>query len=331
MAHQSGIPVTAQLDETFSNARAADSVRMVRIEIQDDTLVDTGSMNVSGDFESDFKNITSLLEGKKPCYIACRLDSTNMHGHEWMLCSYVPDGSPVKQRMLYASTRELLKRQLGSNFFSDDLHGSSPDDLSWDAYVSHKTRTVDAPLTEAEKTANVENLMEIDHGHTREYVHSVQFPVSKLAIDALSKLGGKFNLVQLQVDPDQETVELLGTSSATVDELPSIISADDPSFNFFRFDHECNGVDVSSTVFIYSCPDSCKVKLRMLYSTVKAPATQAAEEAGVKIEKKFEVSEPSEITRDLLYNDLHPVVNQKVQRFTKPMRAGRGRPRMTKK
>ena len=40
------------------------------------------------------------------------------------------------------------------------------------------------------------------------------------------------------------------------------------------------------SVFIYSCPNGAKIKAKMLYSTVKAAATGAAEDCGVKIEKK---------------------------------------------
>jgi len=48
-----------------------------------------------------------------------------MSGHEWMLIAYVPDGSTVKDRMLYASTRDSLKKQLGKSYFvNTDLYGT---------------------------------------------------------------------------------------------------------------------------------------------------------------------------------------------------------------
>ena len=55
-----------------------------------------------------------------------RLDTSNEHGNQWLLISFVPDGSPVKQRMLYASSHAEFKRQLGLTYFSDELHGSEP-------------------------------------------------------------------------------------------------------------------------------------------------------------------------------------------------------------
>jgi hypothetical protein len=74
----------------------------------------------------DFGAIQALLERNVPCYILYRLDTKNMHGFDWLLISYVPDGSPVKSRMLYASTLALLKRELGTSYFSDELHASAP-------------------------------------------------------------------------------------------------------------------------------------------------------------------------------------------------------------
>jgi hypothetical protein len=79
----------------------------------------------STEYVLDFALMPSFFQGKTPCYIVFRLDTKNDQGFQWMLCSYVPDGSPVRQRMLYGSTRELLKRHLGSNYFASDMHGSS--------------------------------------------------------------------------------------------------------------------------------------------------------------------------------------------------------------
>ena len=36
-----------------------------------------------------------MFEPKKPCFVLFRLDSSGSDGAEWVLVSYVPDGSPV--------------------------------------------------------------------------------------------------------------------------------------------------------------------------------------------------------------------------------------------
>ena len=172
---------------------------------------------------ADFGHLPNYFQGKTPCYIVFRLDTKNDQGFQWMLCSYVPDGSPVRQRMLYGSTRELLKRHLGSNYFASDLHGSSvvrrhslapvhhsnspsrplplrsaQEDFTYAAFLQLKSKTIDAPLTEAEIVHKSEASMEVDYGHTREYVHSVSFPISAAGVTALRALSsGSNNLVQL--------------------------------------------------------------------------------------------------------------------------------------
>jgi twinfilin-like protein len=56
---------------------------------------------------ADFSKVVPTFERHTAAFVLYRLDSTDASagGHEWVLLSYVPDGSPVKQRMLYASTR----------------------------------------------------------------------------------------------------------------------------------------------------------------------------------------------------------------------------------
>ena len=47
-----------------------------------------------------------------PCYILFRMDSATKDG--WLLANWVPEKTKVRQKMLYASSRETLKKELGS-------------------------------------------------------------------------------------------------------------------------------------------------------------------------------------------------------------------------
>lgn len=61
----------------------------------------------------------------------------------------------------------------------------------------------------------------------------------------------------------------------------------------------------------------------MLYPLMKrAVLTVAENEAGLKLEKKFELEEPSEIIEQDVLNDLHPQVSVR-QGFSRPKRPGR--------
>ena len=323
MATSSGIPVDKSLDEAFGAARSAGNVRFLKVQIVDDKMVQTGSAQVSGNAEQDFAGIQKHLEAKNPCYLIYRLDTTTIHGHEWLLISYVPDGSPVKARMLYASSQGNLKRELGLTYFADEFHGSSNDDITWALYQQHdrKKGVNDAPLTQSEIAKGMTAELSVDVGHTREYVHSVRFPMSNAAVNALNNFNTN-NIVQLTIDQTKETIELLSASRGSVDAVTSKLPKDEPVFTFFQFEHEHEGETVKPIIFVYYCPNDAKVKSKMLYSTVKAAAIDAATQLGVNVAKKIEITEPEDLVESELLNELHPesrTVNTKTA-FDRPSR-----------
>merc|ERR1719229_1415993 len=62
-------------------------------------------------------------------------DSSSGSSNMYILIHYAPDLSPVKERMIYASSRPSLKQFLGPSSFSEDYHCSSADDLSLKSIV----------------------------------------------------------------------------------------------------------------------------------------------------------------------------------------------------
>lgn len=79
-------------------------------------------------------------------------------------------------------------------------------------------------------------------------------------------------------------------------------------------------------LFFYTCPvnpGNKSIKNRMMYPLMKRAVLEIAErEAGLAIEKRFEVEEPSEITEETVLDDLHPKVAAR-QGFSRPKRPGR--------
>lgn len=70
-------------------------------------------------------------------------------------------------------------------------------------------------------------------------------------------------------------------------------------------------------------PGTKAIRNRMLYPLMKrAVLTIAETEAGLNIEKKFEVEEPSEITEDSVLGELHPKLEVR-KGFSRPKRPGR--------
>lgn len=79
-------------------------------------------------------------------------------------------------------------------------------------------------------------------------------------------------------------------------------------------------------LFFYTCPTAPgtkAIKFRMMYPLMKRAVLAAAEgEIGLRVEKRFEVEEPSEITEDAVLGELHPKVQTR-QAFSRPKRPGR--------
>jgi twinfilin len=131
-----------------------------------------------------------------------------------------------------------------------------------------------------------------------------------------------------KINQESEAIELVPNSSApsTVSELVQAISSTEPRFTFWRFTHTHGGTEASPVLFFYTCPAQAgmkSIKQRMLYPlSKKAVITVAEQESGIKVEKKFEVDEPSEITDESVMSELHPKVEVKTG-FRRPKRPGR--------
>jgi len=305
----------------------------VKAKIVDEAVIPVKSQPIGSTWEKDFNGLQAELQANIPCYIFYRLDSQNMNGYNWVLFSYVPDGSTVRDRMLYASSRDTVKRQLGLSYFSDDMHGTTKEEFSLESFLEHqKTKNAsDQPLTNTEVQTRIERTAEVDMGTSKEYVHSVKFPMSKYALDKLAALNqGSISLVQLKVDPTKETIELAEAKNINLGALSGYIPTNEPRFTLFRWSHDHESEHFNSVVFIYSCTNDSPVKLKMLYSTVKSVASSSCEDIGLKIDKKLEISEAHEITEELLIEVLHPPTEDKKLAFNKPSRPGRGRARLVR-
>lgn len=54
-----------------------------------------------------------------------RLDTKNSSSaYEWILIFWSPDNSPVRQKMLYASTKATLKQEFGTANIKEEIHAT---------------------------------------------------------------------------------------------------------------------------------------------------------------------------------------------------------------
>jgi Cofilin/tropomyosin-type actin-binding protein len=251
--------VAKELDSAFSSARQNGDVRFLKIQIVDDTLVCTAQHKQSASMEGDYRAMAGHVQAQQPCYFIFRLadaeagslaaaSTSSQQKQRWLFVSYVPDDSPVKAKMLFGSTRETCKKQLGFSFFKDEMQTSELGELTWAAYESHtSSKCSAAPLTAAEVQSHHENVAIVHHGHTKQYVHSVKFPMSAAAKGAVQKFkSGSLNLAQFEVDPVQESIELVAAKTTSSSSLSGIISDETPRYSIYRYAHSHAGKSVKS-------------------------------------------------------------------------------------
>ncbi|XP_066207317.1 toll-like receptor 9 isoform X3 [Saccopteryx leptura] len=285
MAHQTGIHATKELKEFFAKARAG-SVRLIKVVIEDEQLVLGASREPAGSWDQDYdRAVLPLLDAQEPCYLLYRLDSKNAQGFEWLFLAWSPDNSPVRLKMLYAATRATVKKEFGGGHVKDELFGTVKDDLSFAGYQKHLSScAAPAPLTSAERELQQIRINEVKTEISVESKHQtlqgLAFPLQPEAQRALQQLKqGTVNYIQLKLDLEQETIELVHTEPTDVAQLPSRVPRDAARYHFFLYKHTHEGDPLESVVFIYSMPGyNCTIKERMLYSSCKSRLLDSVEQ-----------------------------------------------------
>jgi len=126
------------------------------------------------------------------------------------------------------------------------------------------------------------------------------------------------------VDVPTETVDFVSSTTASASDLSTAISSTEPRYSFFKYTYtSSDGSSLSPIVFIYTCPSASKVKERMVYASSRNFTVRIAEtEAGLKIAKRLEMSDPEDITESGIEEEFKPKVEVK-KAFERPKRPGR--------
>ncbi|KFX98856.1 hypothetical protein V497_01755 [Pseudogymnoascus sp. VKM F-4516 (FW-969)] len=324
---QSGITASAELTAAFNDLVATPSQRGLLVTIDKEKLLPGSAIeSSSSDFFSDLDNLAPHIKDNEAAYIILRRypDASD----SFIAVTYVPDAAYVRQKMLFASTRLTLIRELGIERFRETIFATTKAELTADGFRKHDEHVeLEAPLTEEEQTLGAVKRAESEEGRGSSVKRShisdhFAMPISDDAMGSLKKLGesgGGDNLVQLKINISSETIELASTSTATLPELSTTISSSEPRFSFFKHSHD----DSTSIIFIYTCPGASKIKERMLYASSRQGVVSVAEKgAGLKIAKKIEASDPDELSPESIEEEFKPKVEVK-KAFDRPKRPGR--------
>jgi hypothetical protein len=118
------LSLSKEAEAAFGSAQNG-KIRFVKFEIEDENFVHRGSEMASNDVKRDASLIVSkgFLEQTKASFILFCLD-VNVPALRWILLAFVPENVRVRDKMLYSSSRESFKKQLGMNYFVGEFHAT---------------------------------------------------------------------------------------------------------------------------------------------------------------------------------------------------------------
>lgn len=323
MSTQSGITASNQVLDAFKTVKSNNSPLIIRVN------KDNTELEVDPDFShstSDlFLDVANYLYDTQPhsAYLVIPVNN----GDDAIFASYIPDDAPIREKMLYASTKSTLLTQLGSGNFKkphvfawSEIKEVSQENFDRETKVSQ----LDSPLTEEEKllqqikslqSFSIAELLAKQHDGFKRQLASmhdtspatgtgagVSTGSSGLAFKLSSELESSFksfskphHLLTFAIDLATETVNL--TSSVEnvspdnlIEKLTGNTSSEaHPQYGLYSYNPE-------SAAFIYSCPSGSKVKERMVYASSKKNLVEYIKSnIGFKIDKNLEVGDLDEL------------------------------------
>jgi twinfilin-like protein len=159
----------------------------------------------SSSFSYDLPLLVPYLQPNAALYIILRRYPSSENA-PFIAVTYVPDSAPVRQKMLFASTRLTLVRELGIERFRETIFATTKEELTKEGFEKHdKHIGLEAPLTEEEQSLGEVKRKEAEEGRgmaeRKSHVSSgVSMPITNDALQALKGLaeeGEGENLVQL--------------------------------------------------------------------------------------------------------------------------------------
>ena len=133
---QSGITASEELQQAFSDLLSNTSLRGLLAGIKDEKLVPIQPIiSTFPDFESDLSTLDKLLKDNEAAYVILRRYDDGLN--PFALVTYVPDSAHVRQKMLVASTRLTLLRELGTEKFRETLFATTKQELTADGFRKH--------------------------------------------------------------------------------------------------------------------------------------------------------------------------------------------------
>jgi twinfilin len=310
MAHAIDFKVLPPLLEAFNaaNCRAL----KVRIENEAFALAKEVPTMQGADPQTEFARMKAeCIVAQEACFVLY-VDADTA----WNLFSFVPDDAPVRDKMLYSSSRAVLLKALGGGErVPKSEQWTEIDDVVLTVSKSDEARRAEerSVMTEVEKMkidADVLSAKEAA-GSRLSSAAGLSFPMTAEAQASLEGFkAGTLGALVLAIE-GETVVQRASAPSATpsCDEMRALLPAATPCYVLYRWAHskpDGSTADPPAVLFLYVCPEESPVRSKMLHASTKGPfITSITSGGGLEIAKSIEGLEASELTDPELRSQLY--------------------------
>jgi len=297
--------------------------------LKDESFSLVSKSGQAADLEAGLKAVQSIMEEKAAAYFVLKPATED----KWLMLFYVPDGAPVRDKMMYAASRAALKEGLGASSFTVDFFVSQKSECDLAHYLgSQRPDTLDKNVLTAEEVikreAHEESLKAMSFGKVKmTAIADIPIQISAEAQQILLSFAAKSVTSALLNLDASETIQSIPLPKAIPEDIATKLSDSMPSYVLFYFNHEADSKQASTPVFVYYCPDKAVPRQKMFYSSCKSMVLKLLENSGIIAEKRLEISDPKELTTQFVMDELYPKATEK-KAIAKPKTPGKGAARL---
>eukprot|EP01084_Bolivina_argentea_P268278 455617_1 len=328
------ILVGEDLREAFCKSQGNEELRYLVVTInEENTLVlsDGGMGKTNGESEAiDFDSMPSKLCEKKPAIVLFKLDRKKEEwgGPRWLLISWMPEASQVRQKMLFSSSIRDLKEGLGVGYFASEFHATDSSELKYCLYKNRGTQ--DNLLTENERAQRDMRVSDnIGQNLKSNAMGVIPFQPSSEVIQALQSFRNKeTDFVKMSMGEKESIVLQASSLIGNAESLKEHLNSLHPEFIVYQY--PSGGV-----LFIFNRPEAASIQDKMVAATARATVATIVKNEGILYNNSFEVNGPEEldevVAHEVSSRKEENIMNGQIPHVAHrtPTRPGRGRSRLT--
>lgn len=293
------------LSEAFLSSQSEGSnTRLLKVAIISEEMHLSSLVSKIGTAESDFQDVLLACVGdtEAAIFLYCLSDSAGVKN--WLLLAWIPDACRVRDKMIFSSSKEDLKRSLGQGYFSSEYSANSRGDLTWGGFQEslRKERSPDM-LSFSERTVMEERqashaMMSTTKSSAMSVLPFTPSPELVVALASFQRKEG-CNMVEMTVDGD--SISLVSSKTVTVgpgSSLQPYVSEIEARFFALR-------LDAGVSLFVYSCPEVVPIRQKMIMASAKATVLATMSDKGLIFDRNIEIRDPADID-EMLRLELEP-------------------------